>query len=81
MAFIASWALVYNLYFVSLWLMLLAVLPAAGFLVRMFMLQHDCGHNSLFQSRLFHGSDAPHFAAGYDNHRINLTLLYGRRTR
>ncbi len=51
-AFIASWALVYNLYFVSLWLMLLAVLPAAGFLVRMFMLQHDCGHNSLFQSRL-----------------------------
>ena len=35
----------------------------------------------LFQSRLFHGSDAPHFAAGYDNHRINLTLLYGRRTR
>ena len=50
-AFVGSWALVYNLYFISLWMMLLAMMPAAGFLVRMFMLQHDCGHNSLFQSR------------------------------
>ena len=50
-AFVGMWALVYNLYFINLWLMLLAMLPAAGFLVRMFMLQHDCGHNSLFQSR------------------------------
>jgi hypothetical protein len=33
---------------------------------------------ALFQSRLFHRSDAPMFAAGYENHRINLTLLYGR---
>ncbi len=33
---------------------------------------------ALFQSRLFHGSDTPHFAAGYENHRINVTLLYGR---
>ena len=32
----------------------------------------------LFQSRLFHHSDAPDFAAGYENHRINLTLLFGR---
>lgn len=31
----------------------------------------------LFESRLFHGSDAPKFAAGYENHRINVTLLYG----
>ncbi len=31
--------------------MLPACLLAAGFMVRMFMLQHDCGHNSLFQSR------------------------------
>jgi tetratricopeptide (TPR) repeat protein len=33
----------------------------------------------LFRSRLFHHSDAPEFASGYENHRINLTLLYGRR--
>jgi acyl-lipid omega-6 desaturase (Delta-12 desaturase) len=50
-AFAACWVVAYKLYFVSLWLMALAMLPAGGFLVRMFMLQHDCGHNSLFQSR------------------------------
>lgn len=32
----------------------------------------------LFHSRLFHHSDRPEFASGYANHRINLTLLYGR---
>jgi tetratricopeptide (TPR) repeat protein len=31
----------------------------------------------LFRSRLFHHSDRPKFASGYENHRINLTLLYG----
>jgi hypothetical protein len=31
----------------------------------------------LFRSRLFHHSDRPKFASNYDNHRINLTLLYG----
>jgi tetratricopeptide (TPR) repeat protein len=33
----------------------------------------------LFESRLFHRSDAPHFAPGYENRRINVTLLFGRR--
>ncbi len=33
---------------------------------------------ALFQSRLFHRSDAPVFQDVYDMHRINLTLLYGR---
>jgi Tfp pilus assembly protein PilF len=31
----------------------------------------------VFRSRLFHHSDHPVFASGYENHRINLTLLYG----
>jgi tetratricopeptide (TPR) repeat protein len=31
----------------------------------------------LFRSRLCHHSDAPNFAAGYENHRINITLLFG----
>jgi tetratricopeptide (TPR) repeat protein len=31
----------------------------------------------LFESRLFHYSDAPDFRGGYENHRINLTLLFG----
>jgi hypothetical protein len=35
----------------------------------------------LFDSRLFHYSDTPNFAQGYENHRINVTLLFGRRDR
>jgi len=31
----------------------------------------------LFDSRLFHASDAPDFAPGYEDRRINITLLYG----
>jgi tetratricopeptide (TPR) repeat protein len=33
----------------------------------------------MFSSRLFHRSDAPHFAPGYENRRINVTLLFGHR--
>jgi omega-6 fatty acid desaturase (delta-12 desaturase) len=32
------------------WLALLLTLPAAAFLVRLFMVQHDCGHRSFFKS-------------------------------
>lgn len=32
-------------------LTLLLAVPAAGFLVRLFMIQHDCGHGSLFRQR------------------------------
>jgi acyl-lipid omega-6 desaturase (Delta-12 desaturase) len=34
------------------WLCLLLAVPAAGFLVRLFMIQHDCGHTSFFRHRL-----------------------------
>jgi tetratricopeptide (TPR) repeat protein len=34
----------------------------------------------LFEARLFHRSDATDFAPGYENHRINLTLLFGRHS-
>jgi omega-6 fatty acid desaturase (delta-12 desaturase) len=33
------------------WLYLLVLLPGAGFLVRLFMIQHDCGHGSFFPNR------------------------------
>ena len=33
-------------------LYLLLAIPAAGFLVRLFMIQHDCGHGSFFRQRL-----------------------------
>ena len=31
---------------------LLLAVPASGFLVRLFMIQHDCGHGALFRNRL-----------------------------
>jgi omega-6 fatty acid desaturase (delta-12 desaturase) len=33
------------------WLYALMIAPAAGLLVRLFMIQHDCGHGSFFPSR------------------------------
>ncbi len=33
------------------WLSLVLALPAAAFLVRLFAIQHDCGHGSFFKSR------------------------------
>src|SRR5262245_6629416 len=33
------------------WACLPLALPAAGFLVRLFMIQHDCGHGSFFRRR------------------------------
>ena len=60
---------------VSYWLTLLFAVPAALFLVRLFMLQHDCGHGALFRSR--HANNAVGTAIGV------LTLVpygYWRRT-
>jgi acyl-lipid omega-6 desaturase (Delta-12 desaturase) len=37
------------------WISLLIAIPAAGFLVRLFMIQHDCGHGSFFSRR--HAND------------------------
>jgi acyl-lipid omega-6 desaturase (Delta-12 desaturase) len=34
------------------WPSLLLAVPAAGFLVRLFLIQHDCGHGAFFQHRL-----------------------------
>ena len=34
-----------------LWLYVLLLLPAGGFLVRLFMIQHDCGHRSFFPAK------------------------------
>ena len=41
----AMWAAVH---FIGYWLALLIAVPAAGFLVRLFMIQHDCGHGAFF---------------------------------
>jgi len=49
--FFALWYAMLSSLEVGYWLTLLLALPAAGFLMRLFMIQHDCGHGSFFQSR------------------------------
>ena len=43
-----AWTALYLGYW---WLCLLLAMPAAGFLVRLFMIQHVCGHGSFFHNR------------------------------
>ena len=48
---LASWALMWAALGIGYWLTLLLAIPAAGFLVRLFMIQHDCGHGAFFRNR------------------------------
>lgn len=50
--FAGLWALMWLLLHVGHGLYLLLALPTAGFLVRLFMIQHDCGHGAFFRRRL-----------------------------
>ncbi len=50
--FAALWTIVWGLTGINYFLALLFAVPAAGFLVRIFMIQHDCGHGSYFHSRV-----------------------------
>jgi omega-6 fatty acid desaturase (delta-12 desaturase) len=49
--FVLLWVLMWAALGVGYWLCLLIAVPAAGFLVRLFMIQHDCGHGALFRRR------------------------------
>ncbi len=49
--FIALWWLALRSLEIGYWLTLLVTIPTAGFMMRMFMIQHDCGHGSFFRSR------------------------------
>ena len=49
---VVLWALIWATLDLGYWLSLLLALPAAGFLLRLFMIQHDCGHGSFFRHRL-----------------------------
>jgi omega-6 fatty acid desaturase (delta-12 desaturase) len=42
--------MVYSLNY-GYWLTFLLALPTAGFFVRLFIIQHDCGHGAFFSSR------------------------------
>jgi omega-6 fatty acid desaturase (delta-12 desaturase) len=45
------WAAMFASLNTSYWLTLLLAVPAAGFVVRIFIVQHDAGHGSFFKSR------------------------------
>lgn len=50
--FVLLWVMMLAALKIGYWLSLIIALPAAGFLVRLFMIQHDCGHGTLFRHRL-----------------------------
>ena len=45
---VALWALMWLSLDVGYWLTLLLAIPAGGLVVRLFMIQHDCGHGTFF---------------------------------
>ncbi len=50
--FALAWFLMFvALYLGYFWLYALLLLPTAGLLVRLFMIQHDCGHGAFFANR------------------------------
>ncbi|WP_243627925.1 fatty acid desaturase [Rhodovulum sp. BSW8] len=49
--FVAIWAVAWCMLSISAALALAIALANAAFLVRLFMIQHDCGHGSLFRDR------------------------------
>jgi omega-6 fatty acid desaturase (delta-12 desaturase) len=50
--FVGLWSLMWLALHIGYGLYLLLAFPTAGFLVRLFMIQHDCGHGSFFRHRL-----------------------------
>ncbi|HLQ89897.1 MAG TPA: fatty acid desaturase [Xanthobacteraceae bacterium] len=50
--FVLIWVAMWATLHAGYWIFLLLGVPAAGFLVRLFMIQHDCGHGSFFRHRL-----------------------------
>lgn len=48
--FFGMWALMLYTSRISFWLTLLLALPTVGFLMRIFIIQHDCGHGSFFKN-------------------------------
>ena len=49
--FAGLWLLMWATLGFGYWLSLVIAVPTAGFLVRLFMIQHDCGHGAFFRRR------------------------------
>jgi omega-6 fatty acid desaturase (delta-12 desaturase) len=61
--FLALWVASWWFYHISAWASLALSVPTAAFLVRLFMLQHDCGHLAMFTSK--HANDWVGRALGF----------------
>jgi omega-6 fatty acid desaturase (delta-12 desaturase) len=49
--FALLWSLMWAALGISYWLCILLALPTSCFLIRLFMIQHDCGHGACFRRR------------------------------
>ena len=49
--FFVCWYAAYRALSVGYWLTLIIAVPTAGFVMRLFLIQHDCGHGSFFKSQ------------------------------
>jgi omega-6 fatty acid desaturase (delta-12 desaturase) len=49
--FFVFWYAAYRALSVGYWLTLILAVPTAGFAMRLFLIQHDCGHGSFFKSQ------------------------------
>jgi acyl-lipid omega-6 desaturase (Delta-12 desaturase) len=49
--YLLLWFVMYQSLQYSYWVTLLLALPASGFLIRLFIIFHDCGHGSFFKSK------------------------------
>jgi omega-6 fatty acid desaturase (delta-12 desaturase) len=49
--FIVGWYLMYRSLEIGYWLTLILAVPTAGFMVRLFIIFHDCCHGSFFKSK------------------------------
>src|SRR5204863_373892 len=54
-----AWVLMYASLRVGYWLTLLLAVPAAFFLIRLFIIQHDCGHAAFFRISVMRCSPPP----------------------
>ncbi|MGQ8337195.1 fatty acid desaturase [Sunxiuqinia sp. A32] len=49
--YIGIWILIFYSFTISYWISAFLIILAAGFLVRLFIIFHDCGHGSFFKSK------------------------------
>lgn len=55
LAYLATLAAMYAVFPISGWLVLMLTPLAAGLMIRLFIIQHDCGHGSYFRSQRANG--------------------------